>query len=1152
MLTHFPNLKKANGENLKNAQVDQITFLYTLTKHKHMKKNKRLLALRNRSKLKILLLMKLTTPLLLIFMVQLSVSAKSQNKITIKLKNIELTKAMAMVEKQSDYRFVYNNNLIPLEKKIDVFFREADLPEVMTKLLNGTGLSYKMMKDNLVVLYQREDEVKEVSVKGIITDENGKALEGASIKVKGSKIGTYTVSSGEYLITVPDNATLIISYVGYETIEIPVGGRITIDVKLKASTQKMDEVVVIGYGTQRRRDLTGSIASVSGAELAKQPVLTATQALQGKVAGVQIISSGQPNSLPTVRIRGTGSMLGGANPLYVVDGIITEDIRNINSADIVTFDVLKDASATAIYGMRAANGVLIITTKKGRVGKMIVSYDASVGIKEASHLVNMAGANQYANYKNEANIYYGTGDSLITASKLATGTNTDWFDAILRRGFWQNHNVSLSGGNDKITYFLSAGYIGEEGIVSTNKFDRFTLRSNNEYKISKAIKISTLISYSRSNLRDIDNGVFNSAYRAAPYVAVKQGNLYGNTSLSNNVDNALLSLDKNYDKGIDNRLQSSIAIDIKPLKWLTLRSSFGSDLDFYNNTAYAYKYVSTGDNSVFFEKGGNQQRLKSSLNVSRNNASRWIWDNTITATKSFGKHDFTLLAGTTAEEYYFNALSGTRTDVPEDQNQWYLGTGTSASVNNDNTGDKYTRNSYIGRLNYNYDGRYLVTATIRADGTSKFAANNHWGYFPSVGVGWNITREAFMSDQKIFDNLKLRASYGIVGNDQIGSNTYLNIATINAPYFFGQTPVQNYGISFTQLPDPNVKWETTKEYDFGVDFALLNNRLTGGVDYYNKQVKDALIDINIPGTLPDADGKYRTNAASFVNKGIEVSLDWKENINKQLSYNIGGNVSFNTNKITGLNGGQPIRDGGNSQGFTTLSANNVPVGSFYLLQAAGIFQNEAQIAASAQKDARPGDLIYKDISGPDGKPDGKIDDNDRVFSGSYQPKISFGINGGITFNSFDLNIGGYGTTGGKIYNGKKQSVGADSRDNIEAKVANGRWTPNNPSNTIPRASLGILPNSTYFLESGDYFRINNLTIGYTLAESVLTKYKIAKLRLYATVQNLVTFTSYSGFTPELFNPGDGSHIAGSPLNAGIELNSYPSTRTFAFGINLSF
>lgn len=982
------------------------------------------------------------------------------------------------------------------------------------------------------------------TITGNVTGTDGSPLSGVTVLEQGTSNGTASDASGNFSITVAkEDASLIISSLGYQSQTVALAGRSEVSVILQgAAATQLEQVVVVGYGTQKRRDLTGSIASVQGPELAKQPVVTPTQALQGKVAGVQIISSGQPNSLPTVRIRGTGSMLGGANPLYVVDGVITDDIRNINSADIVSLDVLKDASATAIYGMRAANGVLIITTKKGRVGKMIVSYDASAGAKEASHLVDMAGPNQYANYLNEASIYYGSGDSLITASKLSAGNNTDWIDAILRRGFWQNHNLSFSGGSEKINYFLSAGYITEEGIVKTNDFKRFTLRSNNEYKISNAIKLSTLISYSRGNSRDVNLGVFNNAYRAAPYVVAKQGKLYGNTSLSNNVSNPLLALDKNYSGGIDNRLQSTVALDIKLLKWLSFRSSFGSDLDFFKNTAFAYKYANIGTNNVFIDQGGNEVRQKSSLNISQNNTTRWVWDNTLTAVKSFGAHNFSLLAGTTAEEFTFNSLIGSRTDVPEDRNQWYLGTGTSSSVNNDNTGDKYHRNSYIGRLNYNFDERYLLTATIRADGTSKFASNNHWGYFPSVGIGWNISREPFMSSQKIFDNLKLRGSYGEVGNDQIASNTYLNIASINLPYFFGPTPV--FGISFTQLPDRNVKWETTKEYDLGLDFAFLNNRLSGQVDYYSKKVNNALININIPGTLPDADARYTTNAASFENRGVEVTLDWKDNMGKDFGYNIGGNVAFNTNKIIGLNGGQALLDGGNNQGFTTKSDNGVPIGSFFLLQSDGVFKDSTQIAGSAQPNAQPGDLRYKDISGPTGKPDGKIDNFDRAYSGSYQPKVTFGINGGINYKDFDLSVGAYGTTGSKIYNGKKQSVGSDQRDNIETKIANGRWTPNNPNSDIPRAILTQLPNSTYFLESGDFLRINNLTVGYTISEKVLSRYKIQRLRVYATAQNLATFTNYSGFSPE---------IAGSnPLNAGIELNAYPSVRTWAFGINLSF
>ncbi len=996
----------------------------------------------------------------------------------------------------------------------------------------------------LISLFPLMSFAQGVAVTGSVTGSDGAGIAGVTVQEKGTTGGTATDASGNFSLNVSSaNATLITSSLGYQPQTIALGGRTTVSIVLQgAAVKELEQIVVVGYGTQKKKDLTGSVASVKGEELQKQPVQTATQALQGKVAGVQIISSGEPNSLPTVRVRGTGSALAGANPLYVVDGVITDDIRNINSADIVSLDVLKDASATAIYGMRAANGVLIITTKKGRVGKLIISYDASLGVKEASHLVDMAGPMQYANYLNEANIYYGSGDSLITNTQLAAGNNTDWFDAILRRGFWQNHNISLSGGSEKINYFLSAGYIGEEGIIQTNKFDRFTLRSNNEYKLSNAIKVSTLISYSRSKTRGVDLGALNGAYRAAPYVAAKQGDLYGNTSLSNNVGNPLLSLDKSLSEGIDNRLQSTVSIDIKPVKWLTFKSSFGSDLDFFNNTGYSYKFDNIGDNSVFIDKGGNQVRPKSSLSIERNNSTRWVWDNTLTAVKSFGKHNFSLLVGTTSEELLFNSLKGSRSDVPEDRNEWYLATGTSSTVNNDNTGDKFHRNSYLSRLTYNYDDKYLLTSTFRADGTSKFGPGNHWGYFPSIGVGWNIAKEAFMSSQKIFDNFKIRGSYGEVGNDQIPSNTYLNLATINAPYFFGST--QNFGITFTQLPDPNVKWETTKEFDLGVDFTLLRNRLSGAVDYYNKQVKDALININIPGTLPDADAKYTTNAASFENKGIEAELNWRDNVGTKLSYNIGVNAAFNKNKITGLNGGQALQDGGNSQGFTTRSDNNVPIGSFFLLQADGVFQTADEIAASAQPNAQPGDLRYKDISGPAGKPDGKIDDNDRAYSGSYQPKATYGINGGITYMNFDLNFGGYGTAGGKIYNGKKQSRGADPRDNIETEIANDRWTPNNPNTDVPRAHLGILPNSTYFLENGDFFRINNLTIGYTLPGNVLSRYKISKLRIYATAQNLATITNYSGFSPEV--------PSGNPLNAGIELNSYPSTRTFAFGVNLSF
>ncbi|NRF41596.1 TonB-dependent receptor [Pedobacter foliorum] len=978
---------------------------------------------------------------------------------------------------------------------------------------------------------------QDITIHGVVSDGADKTtLPGVSVLVKGTKIGTLTDASGKYAVSAPANATLVFSYIGYDPIEVQVNNRTTINIELASNSQELEQVVVVGYGTQKKKDLTGSVAQVKGEDIARQPVLSATQAIQGKVAGVQIVSSGAPNSLPTVRVRGTGTMLAGANPLYVVDGVINEDIRNINSNDILTMDILKDASATAIYGMRAANGVILITTKKGKAGDMQIEYNATAGFKEAAKLVNMAGANQYAGYLNEANLYYGTGDVLITPTMLQNGANTDWYDAILKRGFQQNHNLSISGGSDKGTYLFSAGYLSDAGIIKTNDFNRLTLRSNNEYNITNWLKFTSMTSFSRSDVRNVNLDAFNIAYRAAPYVASKVDGKYGNTSLSNNISNPLLNLEKENNRELGNRIQSNFALDLKPISWLSFRSSFGIDGDFGKVTTYNYRYLNTGPNNVFLTEGGNQVRPNSALALEDKTTTRWVWDNTVTANKTFGEHSFNLLVGTTAEGFKFRSFKGSRTDVPESPDQWYLGAGSPTNQTNDNTGDKATRNSYISRFNYSYANRYLLTATFRADGTSRFPSQNRWGYFPSVGLGWNVVNESFMANQRIFSALKLRASYGKVGNDLIPTSTYLPLATINKPYFFDGK--EYLGISFDNLPDKNIKWETTTEYDLGLDFGFLENKLTGEFNYYNKKTENALVAIRIPAILGDTDSQYTTNAASFSNKGVELALNWASSVGKDWSYSINGNVSYNQNKITGLNGGQALFDANVGGTFVTKSDNNQPIGSFFLLQADGVFQNAAEIAASAQKDAKPGDLRYRDISG-----DGVINDEDRAFSGSYQPKLTFGLNGNVTYKAFDLNIGTYGTSGGKVYNGKKAER-ENSKDNLETNVAKNRWTPNNPSNKIPRANLDKLPASTYFLEKGDFFRINNLTLGYSLPKEMMSKYKIQKLRVFVTAQNLATITGYSGFTPEI--------ISDKTLNAGVESKIYPTTRTFAFGVNVGF
>ena len=982
-----------------------------------------------------------------------------------------------------------------------------------------------------------------VTVTGRVTGATGEPVPGVTVSVKGAAAGTSTNADGMYSLTVPDGATIVFSSVGFETQEVPVEGRTVINITLKTAARDIEQVVVVGYGTARKRDLTGSVASIKGADIARQPIQTATQAIQGKVAGVQIVSSGEPNSLPIVRVRGTGTMLGGVNPLYVVDGVITDDIRNINSADIVSLDVLKDASATAIYGMRAANGVLILTTKKGRIGKMLFSYDANAGVREATNLVNMAGEKQYAGYLNEASVYYAGLDSIVPATKL-TGNNTDWYDVILRKAFQQNHNLSLSGGTDKINYFLSAGLLSEDGILVNNKFKRFTLRSNNDYKLTDKLRLSTLVSFSRSEANGANFGAFSNAYRAAPTVASKVNGFYGNTSAAGNVGNPLLDIDKIYDRVLGNRLQGTFALDYKIIPSITLRSSMGIDLDFTKSTGYDYKFLS--DASTFITPGGNQSRGNSKLRLSNNDGNRYVWDNTATFTKRFDKHNLTVLGGITAEQYKFNSVESSSMDVPDNKDQWYLNAGTNGTQNVSNRGDRWTRNSVLGRINYGYNNKYLITATMRADGTSRFGKDNRWGYFPSVGLGWNLSDESFMKTQKVFDVLKLRGSWGRVGNDNIPTSLYYSLATTNIPYYYDVARNRNLGISFDNVIDRNIRWEVTDEFDLGLDFSILGRKLTGEIDFYQKKTNQALINVNIPGILGDPDGKYITNAANIENKGVELGLTWSDKIGKDWSYSINGNVARNRTRILNLNGGQALFDGQVGDFFTTRSDNGQPIGSFYLLQADGIFQNAGEIAKSAQLGAKPGDIRYKDISGPAGVPDGKIDDQDRAYSGSYQPKLTYGLNGNVSYKHIDLSFGSYGTSGSKIYNGKKALTGTQPTDNIETSVATGRWTPNNPSQTIARANLNRLPASTYFLESGDFFRLNNLTIGYTLGSNVVSRAKINSVRIYVTAQNLFTITPYSGFTPEIFR-GDGT-----PLNAGIEVNTYPSTRTFAFGVNLGF
>jgi TonB-linked SusC/RagA family outer membrane protein len=986
------------------------------------------------------------------------------------------------------------------------------------------------------------------TVTGTVTSGDDKApIPGVNVVVQGTSKGTVTDIDGKYSIELaPAENVLVFSFVGFTSQTISVDQQTTINVELAADSKVLDEVVVVGYGIQKKSDITGATANVSGEQLFKQPVLTATQAMQGKVAGVQIISSGQPGSSPQIRIRGVSTALSGTTALYVVDGVLTDDISNINTADIVEMSILKDASAAAIYGSRGANGVVLITTKKGAAGALKISYNNNIGMRQAANLVQMANSSEYANYVQAA-----TGQA-----PPASNYSTDWYKTILRNAFQQNHNISLSGGTDKVTHFFNVGYLRDEGIVLNNEFKRLTLRLNEEYKLTDQVTFGIQSSYGNninengfSNI-DIDpygniGGVYNNAYRAAPTIPSIVDGRYGNTSGYQNVGNPLLDVSNNSIKVKENRLQGSGYLQVKPFEWLTLRTSIGGDWRNSLNRGYYNQF--NADENTFLIAGGNQYRSLSNLNIKQTQTFRWVWDNTATFAKKFDRHDVTLLVGTTSEKYNQTWFSATRNDVPADPSLWYINVGDANTSQNDGKGDAWARNSYLARLNYSFDEKYLFTATMRTDGSSRLPGQNRWQQFPSFGVGWILSREGFMQNQNLFDLLKLRGSYGKVGNDQIPTDSYTRTVTLNKAYpFNGSVTSATNGAQINQIIDPNITWEITEEYDLAVEFALLESKLTGEINYYDKKVKNALINVPIPRTVGDINGAILTNVASIRNKGVEFVLNWKNQVSDNFSYNIGANVTLNRNSVLDLNGGQAIYGGsiGASQGFTTLTDNGHPVGSFYVLRVLGVFNSDAEVAAYTngegtmiQPTAKAGQFKYWDKNG-----DGMIDDNDRDFAGSYQPVAYFGLNFGSHYKNWDFSIDFYGNVGNEVYNGKR-AVRVEGKDNIEKDLVYSRWTSGSHSQSQPAATVGNLPASNYFVESGSFARINNLTIGYTFGKPFLSKIRSSGLRLFVTSQNLFTLKKYSGFTAEL--PGD-------PLTSGIELSAYPTTRTIAAGLNVSF
>jgi len=904
--------------------------------------------------------------------------------------------------------------------------------------------------------------------------------------------------------------------------------------------QKIEEVVMIGYGSRKKVDNTTSISSISAEEVTKTKVLNASQAIQGKAAGVQVTASDLPGSTPTVMIRGLGTVTGGRTPLYVVDGMFFNNINNINSNDILTYDILKDAAALAIYGNRAANGVIIITTKSGK-GKLNVSYDGLVGIRNPLKEVKMANASEFANYNNIA-----LGTNTFSTNQP---TNTDWFKQITRTGIYNQHNLAISGSSESVKYFFSASNYDEESILRGTDFNRTTVRTNNEFKITKGVTLSQNLSVAFTKTTPKPLGAFTTAYKQSPMVPVyypsgqfglpivnSNGLIDYSGSRFNNVGNPMSQLFFNNEQNKSTVMQGGLKLDVDILKGLKFTSQFSgeySNYKAYNFTDAVAVWLAADPTRV--ASGYNPSDPTNTLTNTREDYYNWSLTNYLTYNKKFGVHDIEATVGTetTVRNGIDQLIVKRKNLLLTDQNYWNLN-GTDY-VNNVQslTSIKFDRNtttSYFARAQYKLMNRYLLSATVRRDGSSQFAAGQKWGTFPSFGAGWVVSEEDFMKGG-FFNLLKLRGGWGRLGNQNVPLN-YLPLAS-GTSYNYGYSNGSNVsnGITVNKGLDPLLGWEITEESSLGLDFGVLNNRLTGTVDAYNRETKNLILGITNYLTSGQSD-TYYSHVGAVRNRGLEFSLNWADKIGQDWTYSIGANYSMNQNELTRVDTQKNIAQlsgGSLGNGEWTKLFNGTTLGqalgSFYLWEYDGVDAN--------------GNMKYKDLNG--NGITGSADAGDRRYFDSYIPKSTLGINISLTYKNWDFAANGYGAFGFKVYNGKKaQRI---SGENIESSVANDFWSASNMNAANPAPSTAIPIASSFYLENGDFFRINNITVGYTIKDVVKS---VKSVKLYVSAINPVVWQKYSGYSSELSGDGDPYGLA------GVELDSYPTLRSFVFGVNVNF
>ena len=974
-------------------------------------------------------------------------------------------------------------------------------------------------------------------VSGKVSDELGNPFPGAAVVIKGTNTGTQTDFDGHYSIAVKQNDVLVFSYVGYTTLEKVVTNTSTYNIIMQPDTQQLKEVVVVGYGTLNKKVVTNALVKVSGDELTKEPVVNPVQALQNKASGVHIVASDAPGAASNVYVRGLNTLRSDQKLLYVVDGVLTDDISNINAADIVDITVLKDAASLAIYGNRAANGAVMVTTKQGKKGETVFKFDSFSGVRDIAYRVPMANAQEYVQYSNEALLRTRQLDDDPSNDALPLGYfskeqayDINWLDAISQLGWVTNNSISVSGGSDKLTTYFSGAFYKEEGILKNNTYNRFTVRENLTFEPTEKLTLTQSASLELNGSSPKPYSAFTEAYKQAPIIpAYSADGKFGSSVDINNVGNPVKTLDLHDEKNRGLRLQASLKADYEFSDAIT----YTSRISIEHRAGKGYNFVDVLRNWLANDPTRTKENYEAKdpkepntvLYVSKYSNYRWFADNYVTIDQTFGEaHNLKLTIGFSAEEGGSDGLWGSRWNVPANsRHKFNINTGdddTNQKIDG-SLSDKNRSHSYFARANYDFNEKYVLSGSFRRDGSSRFQKGFRYGNFYSVGFGWVINREAFMEDG-FFDLLKLRGSYGVLGNQGVPLVVLTAITGGEANYPFGTNQDVQQGITIDGAIQENLSWETTKEYNIGLEFAMLNDKLSGEIDIYSRETPNLIL----PVRFPDVFGfrPFLSHVGALENKGVETQLKWHNDKSHAFQYNVGITASYNANELTKVShrffeeseGGSLY----NGQ-YTKKVRVGEPLGSFYLYEVEGIDDK--------------GEFVYKDNNNND-----VLDEGDRKFFGSFLPDVTAGLNLGFDYKNFDFAVDFYANIGSKVYNGKKAQ--RFSNENIEKRVFNHRWTTESLGNTGPHAFNEVPIASNYYLESGDFIRINNLSLGYTIPQYAKSYFDM--VRLYVTAKNLFTFKKFSGFSPEL--------VGGPMGNAGIELDAYPTLRSIFIGINTTF